>query len=41
MEGKIAHNNVLFILTQKLRLLNTLNKAVRQTVVKFLVSDRF
>ena len=39
MEGKIAYNNILLILTQKLYLLNTLNKTVRQIVAKFSVSD--
>ena len=41
MEGKIAYNNILPTLTQKLRLLNTLNKTIRRTIVKLLVSELF
>ena len=40
MEGKIAYNNILFTLTQKLRLLNTLNKKIYRIIAKFLVSNR-
>ena len=41
MEGKIAHNNILLTLTQKLRLLDTLNKIIRRIVAEFLVSELF
>ena len=41
IEGEITHNNILPILTQKLRLLNTLNKTVRRIIIKLLVSNRF
>ena len=40
MEGKIAYYNILLILTQKLRLLNTLDKTVRRTITKLLVNNR-
>ena len=40
MESKIAHNNILLILTQKLRLLNTLNEKARQNITKFLVNNQ-
>ena len=40
MEGEIAYNNILLTLTQKLHLLDTLNKTVRRTIAKLLVSDR-
>ena len=38
MEGKIIYNNILLILTQKLHLLDTLNKKVYQTITKFLIN---
>ena len=38
MEGKVAYNNVLPTLTQKLYLLDTLDKTVRQIIAKLLVS---
>ena len=41
MEGEIAHNNIFLILTQKLCLLDTLDKKVCRIITKFLVSDRF
>ena len=41
MESKIAHNNILPTLTQKLYLLNTLDKMVRQIIAKLLVSNWF
>ena len=40
MENKIAHNNILFTLIQKLYLLNTLKKKVCQTITKFSVNNR-
>ena len=41
MEGEIAYNHILLMLTQKLYLLNTLNKKVYRIITKFLVNDRF
>ena len=41
MENEIAYNNILLTLTQKLRLIDTLNKKVYQIIAKLLVSDRF
>ena len=41
MESEIAYNNILLTLTQKLRLLNTLDKKIRRTITKLSVSDRF
>ena len=41
MEGKITYNNILLILTEKLHLLNILNKRVCRIIAKFLVNDRF
>ena len=38
MKNKIAYNNILLTLTQKLYLLNTLDKTVRQTVIKLSVN---
>ena len=41
MEGEVAHNNVLLILTQKLYLLDTLDEKVCRTIAELLVNDRF
>ena len=41
MESEIVYNNILPILTQKLYLLDTLDKTVRRIVTELLVSDRF
>ena len=40
MEGEIAYNNILFTLTQKLHLWNTLHKTVRRAIIKLLMSNR-
>ena len=40
MEGEIAYNNILLTLTQKLYLLNILNKKVYRTIAKLSISNR-
>ena len=40
MESEIAYNNILFILTQKLYLLDTLDKKICRIITELLINNR-